>query len=871
MGRNSTFILVTLFLLLGFRYTATAQPNLNFKRITVNYPTIELYFYPGCNGGYGSNVSKQDFKVYENGVPVQGFALKCPDHTVRCASSVALVFDASGSMSGTGNAGAKAAARAFVDQMDGIVDQAAVIWYAYRVTTGQEMTSDKPMLYSAIDRLPASGPTSVWDGTYAGVEEVINRGVNQCRAVIVLAHGGDNSSTYTPNNVISLANRNRIHIFTISLGTSTNETELQQIALQTGGRHYQTLDTSQLASIYREISTIIFESFQECVITYQRDCADGGMRTVELQMVNFCGGTDVKTKTYRAPLDPSTYTDLVMELGSSEGKGDSDIKIPLNLVTPMVPEAMFYPLEFTLNYDQGAMQYKSVEAPAGSMLEGIPINVTAVPGGVYVQMMDRKLLYKKGFLMEFTFHASDLVDTTCFEIKAIDAVFKQGCHIPIIDPGEVCIIPREVTLGCTIDIPPIRLDTANMQYVPFPVNVTVVNRSPHETDSVFAEIIIDGDLSLTGADAPDNYVKHVQPVILKPKEQGTVQWHLQHPLSMTNKEYLVRVRAFTEDTTETICERPLYIPEVEFSFRTTLTAQGPVEFCEGDSVILDAGTGYTSYEWSNGADTRQITVKESGQYWVLVQDAQGQKGLSNKLQVMVHPNPSPVITVTGSNPLCPGDSLILDAGDWSAYQWNTGETTRKITVRREGEFYVTVSNTPGCEGTSPARRITLYPVPEKPVIARNGNVLFASPANAWQWFRNGTPIPEARTQIYVLKETGTYAVEITDLNGCKNMSSPLIVTVLDVDLPVTTKSFDLWVFPEPNDGSLTVRIREDGSHVVSLSIYDMMGRIVFQRTPIEFTEVLHQLLDISHLKKGKYVLRVEVDGEYKSSIITKWE
>jgi len=184
---------------------------------------------------------------------------------------------------------------------------------------------------------------------------------------------------------------------------------------------------------------------------------------------------------------------------------------------------------------------------------------------------------------------------------------------------------------------------------------------------------------------------------------------------------------------------------------------------------------------------------------------------------------------------------------------------------------VTVSNTPGCEGTSPARRITLYPVPEKPVIARNGNVLFASPANAWQWFRNGTPIPEARTQIYVLKETGTYAVEITDLNGCKNMSSPLIVTVLDVDLPVTTKSFDLWVFPEPNDGSLTVRIREDGSHVVSLSIYDMMGRIVFQRTPIEFTEVLHQLLDISHLKKGKYVLRVEVDGEYKSSIITKWE
>jgi hypothetical protein len=56
------------------------------------------------------------------------------------------------------------------------------------------------------------------------------------------------------------------------------------------------------------------------MITYQRDCADGGMRTVELQLRDFCGGSDVKTKTYRAPLDSTTFSNLYMELGDIKAR-----------------------------------------------------------------------------------------------------------------------------------------------------------------------------------------------------------------------------------------------------------------------------------------------------------------------------------------------------------------------------------------------------------------------------------------------------------------------------------------------------------------------------------------------------------------------
>ena len=119
----------SLLFLFALGATAEAQPALTFKRVTVNWPTIELYFSVGCDGNPAYNMTKQDFRIYENGVEVKDFTLWCPDPTIRCAISVALVFDCSGSMSGAGNAGAKQAGHAFVDMMDGVIDEATIVFF----------------------------------------------------------------------------------------------------------------------------------------------------------------------------------------------------------------------------------------------------------------------------------------------------------------------------------------------------------------------------------------------------------------------------------------------------------------------------------------------------------------------------------------------------------------------------------------------------------------------------------------------------------------------------------------------------------------------------------------------------------------------
>jgi Mg-chelatase subunit ChlD len=312
--------------------TASAQPSLNLKRVVSIWPTIEVYFTAACDGAPGYFTKPSAFRVFENGEEVDDFTLLCPDNTMHICLSVALVFDASGSMTGSGQAGAKAAGNAFIDVMDGISDEAAILWFNEKVTVAQGMTASKSMLSMAINRLPSGGFTAAWDGMYEGLQEVIRNGANQGRAVIALTDGYDGSSTRTPAEVVALAQRNRIHVFTIGLGTSIETAQLQMIADLTGGRFYQTQNAGELTPIYQEISRIIFLGNQECVIQYQATCMDGSLRTVDLQLPDFCGGSVARTKAYRAPRDTATFAPLTIRAGSTVADRNATVKVPVMLV-----------------------------------------------------------------------------------------------------------------------------------------------------------------------------------------------------------------------------------------------------------------------------------------------------------------------------------------------------------------------------------------------------------------------------------------------------------------------------------------------------------------------------------------------------------
>ena len=76
--------------------------------------------------------------------------------------------------------------------------------------------------------------------------------------------------------------------------------------------------------------------------------------------------------------------------------------------------------------------------------------------------------------------------------------------------------------------------------------------------------------------------------------------------------------------------------------------------CNVDSVLLDAGSGYASYAWSNGLNTQQIYAPSNGFHTATVTDANGCSASDSVLVDMLD-----VSISQNDTTICEGDSLVL--------------------------------------------------------------------------------------------------------------------------------------------------------------------------------------------------------------------
>jgi PKD repeat protein len=186
--------------------------------------------------------------------------------------------------------------------------------------------------------------------------------------------------------------------------------------------------------------------------------------------------------------------------------------------------------------------------------------------------------------------------------------------------------------------------------------------------------------------------------------------------------------------------------------------------------------------------------------------------------VEVVPIPYPEINLGPDKILCAGGSTLLDAGSgFTGYLWSTGETTSSILITKSGSYAVTVTNHYNFSA-SDVIVITLVSLPE-PVIGVEvvpcENAVFISVANfaTYDWSSGST------TQSIKVTQTGTYAIDVSDSNGCEGkdkinvvippgppcqqglvISAPA-VTALCSDSPALLRR---WKITNPNAGSLRV-------------------------------------------------------------------
>jgi Mg-chelatase subunit ChlD len=158
-------------------------------------------------------------------------------------------------MSGSGTALAKSGALAFIDSLDGKIDEAAIIWFTDKVTIRQEVTHDKDSLRSAISDLPATGATALWDGTYEGLIMMKEGATNRTKAVIVLTDGLDNSSTRNANELIAFAKKAGISVFYLGIDLFSPQ-ELELVALPTGGTYTDVFANTAVEAYRRLLVTL---------------------------------------------------------------------------------------------------------------------------------------------------------------------------------------------------------------------------------------------------------------------------------------------------------------------------------------------------------------------------------------------------------------------------------------------------------------------------------------------------------------------------------------------------------------------------------------------------------------------------------------
>ena len=293
----------------------------------------------------------------------------------------------------------------------------------------------------------------------------------------------------------------------------------------------------------------------------------------------------------------------------------------------------------------------------------------------------------------------------------------------------------------------------------------------------------------------------------------------------------------------------------------------------------------TSYTWLfppgativSGAGTASIVVDfsitaVSGVILVYGTNACGNGPSSSSFPVLVNKPPAEAGTITGLDTVCKGATGVnyfispIPAAD--SYVWSlppgatiaSGANSPSIFVNfstnaTPGVIAVYATNYCGAGLPSPNFMVTTVSPLPAPVITQIGDVLYSDQPIGNQWYFEGSPIPGATGQSYLVLQDGEYWDVVTRY-GCSAVSNHIIVVVTGID---DQENSGFSVHPVPNDGIFTVSMRWPGEEVVAIRIYNNLGMRVYELQNVEVKYRAEQKIDLKPVPNGVYTVVVEND------------
>ena len=268
---------------------------------------------------------------------------------------------------------------------------------------------------------------------------------------------------------------------------------------------------------------------------------------------------------------------------------------------------------------------------------------------------------------------------------------------------------------------------------------------------------------------------------------------------------------------------------------------GPdVTINNGENMILNAGNRFLSYLWSTGETTEKISVDQPGDYICTVGSSAGCQ-ISDTIKVLA--NYDAFVNLGADTIICSGQELLLSASNvFANYWWNTGETTREITVTQSGIYSILVTAQNGTTATDSIEVI----VKDIPSVAISANgftfveneTVFVSAvgvAESYHWNFGDFSTADGQEVNHAYPIAGVYDILLEGANAqCRSYAQWQVNILKDntaIEVHATLhETLGLLVFPNPAEESITIQFENRNLDDVDVNIFSEEGELIYAKS-----------------------------------------
>jgi hypothetical protein len=313
----------------------------------------------------------------------------------------------------------------------------------------------------------------------------------------------------------------------------------------------------------------------------------------------------------------------------------------------------------------------------------------------------------------------------------------------------------------------------------------------------------------------------------------------------------------TINSLSSLCEKiiPLHIEKAE---------KGSYAFDFSGIKSFESGTTLILKDKVLGKIIDLTTVE---QYGFVVDDT---LALRNRFEIILNGSPVQITSLDGGFTCGPGAvSLKANAEQATRFNWYENEMDvsplpsngKSVFVTplltKSKTYFVAPINALGCEGKRfPVEAKVIAPEPA--TIEQDGYILISNYSEGVQWFLDGLPLRDGKSQKIETTTSGMYSIEVTN-NGCKLIGLKEISFASNILSEDMKDGTDVIVYPNPTSDKFTVALKSDAKSS-SAKLVSPLGIELAALNLIQSDGIHSGELDLKNQPDGIYIMYV-LDGQ----------